>query len=67
QDFWGHVAFAGLGISTEVKQQVSVRTRYFSLQAEVTLDQAYVSMESLLEQRPGGEIALLSRRYGEVQ
>lgn len=67
QDFWGHAAFAGLGISADTKQQVSVRTRYFSLQAEVTLGQAYVSMQSLLEQRPGGEIALVSRRYGEVQ
>jgi general secretion pathway protein K len=67
QDFWGHAAFAGLGISADTKQQMSVRTRYFLLQAEVTLDQAYVSMQSLLEQRPGGEIALVSRRYGEVQ
>ncbi|MEQ8736720.1 MAG: type II secretion system minor pseudopilin GspK [Rhodospirillaceae bacterium] len=67
EDFWGHDSFAGLGVTAEIKQQVSVRTRYFSLQAEVTLDQVYVSMQSLLEQRPGGEIALLSRSYGEVQ
>lgn len=66
QDFWSHRSFAGIDISSEVKDQVSVRSRYFTVRSEVVLAQAYVALESVFEQTVGGEVSLVSRQFGAV-
>jgi general secretion pathway protein K len=64
-EFWSHPAFAGFGVPAEVRDQVSVRTRFFAVEANVSLDRAYVSLQSILEQRPDGTVRRVARRLGD--
>jgi len=65
QEFWSHSAFAGLAIPSEVRDQVSVRTHFFALDATVALDRAYLAMRTIFEQRSDGSIYRVNRRFGE--
>ena len=66
QDFWAHTAFAGLGVPSDVQEQVSVRTRFFAVHANVMLDRVFVSLHSVLEQRADGSVHRVARRFGDV-
>ncbi len=65
QEFWSHPAFAGMGIPPEVQRQVSIRTRFFALDATVTLDRVYLPLQTVFEQRADGSIHRISRRFGD--
>lgn len=65
-EFWSHPAFAGMGISPEAQEQVSVRTRFFALDATVSLDRVYLTVETIFEQRADGSVHRVSRRFGEM-
>lgn len=64
QQFWAHRGFAGLGISEQIKSQVSVRTRYFESRANVVLGDAYVTVTTLFEQASDGQIKKVARHQG---
>lgn len=66
QEFWAHRSFAGLGISEQMKGQVSVRTRYFESRADVVLGQAFVTVTTLFEQDSDGTIRKVLRHQGMV-
>lgn len=63
-EFWSHRVFAGIGISEQIKGQVSVRTRYFESRADVVLGQAFVSVTTLFEQVSDGSVLKVSRHQG---
>lgn len=65
-EFWAHRSFAGLAVPAEVRDQVSIRTQFFALDARVILQTATVSVHSVFEQKASGEIARLSRHFGDV-
>lgn len=64
QEFWAHRSFAGLEISADVKEQVSVQTKIFEVQTNISLNQTYLSLRSTFEQTSNGEVLRLSRQFG---
>lgn len=61
--FWEQPALAQYEPSAAVLQQVSLKTRYFELEARVVFRRADVVMSALLEVEPRGRIRLVSRRW----
>ena len=61
--FWASPALAGLSPGDDALQQLSVRTRYFGLHAEVQYLDADVVMSTLFELDAGGEVTALARRW----
>jgi len=61
--FWALPAMAAQTPSNELLGQLSVRTRYFDLRAEVDYAGANVVMSSLIEQPMGGPSRLVARRW----
>jgi len=61
--FWTLPAMAAQTPSNEILGQLSVRTRFFDLRAEVDYAGANVVMSSLIEQPMGGPSRLVARRW----
>jgi general secretion pathway protein K len=62
-EFWSQPALVQAAVPNPVLQQVSLRTRYFDLQAEVEYGGAEVVLSALLEHDPAGTVRLVSRRW----
>lgn len=58
--------FADLPDDSPVREQLSVKTRYYGLRAHIFYQQAYLSVWSLFELGEGGTVALRARRLGEA-
>ena len=65
EQFWSLSPLQGIDFPQDVQDQITVRTRYFAITVRVYYYDSYVAMTSLLEQRSGGPIRLISRRFGE--
>ena len=61
--FWGQPSLARAAVPNPVLQQISLRSRYFSLHSEVEYAGAQVVMSALFEHDAGGEARLLARRW----
>ena len=63
EEFWGSPALRDVLPPDGALEQVSLRTRFFSLQAEVDYAGSEAVMTSLLEHRAGGPIRVAARRW----
>ncbi|MBI1407001.1 MAG: general secretion pathway protein GspK [Caulobacter sp.] len=61
--FWSNPAFAGMAADAPVRNQITLRSRYFTLQAEVAFADGQVTLSSLFETPPSGDIRLAARRW----
>ncbi len=61
--FWSQPSLERAAVHDSVRQQVRLRSRYFSLYSEVEYAGAQVVMSALFEQDAGGETRLLARRW----
>lgn len=61
--FWATPAMAGLSPGNDALQQLSLRTRYFGLHAEVRYLDADVVLSTLFEIDAAGEVTSLARRW----
>lgn len=61
--FWATPGMAALSPGNDTLEQVSLRTRYFGLHAEVQYLDADVVLSTLLEMDPAGEVTSLARRW----
>jgi general secretion pathway protein K len=63
EEFWSNPLFRQHLPSDAALDQVSLRTRFFSLQAEVDYAGSEAVMTSLFEQQPAGPVRLAARRW----
>lgn len=61
--FWGQPGLSGYAAPYPVLNQISLRTRFFGLHAQVEYAGAQVVLSSLFEQDVAGETRLVSRRW----
>ncbi len=65
-EFWRLDLFDGVELSDEVRARVQVRTRYYSVDAQVVWMDNLVTLRSLLVLNENGRIGRVSRRVGDV-
>ena len=63
--FWGQKLLIDTPPSMDAQDQVVLATRYFELKAEVSWQDRYLAMTSLLELEANGEVRLVARQFGE--
>ena len=63
-DFWNQPALAEAAVPNPVLQQVQLRSRYFSLHAEVEQGNAQAVLSALLEVGTDGSVSTVARRWG---
>ena len=61
--FWANPAFAQLPADAGVRSQVDLRSRYFTLDAQVTFAGGEVTLSSLFEAPSPGAVRLVARRW----
>jgi len=64
--FWASEPLEGAQVDQETRSQVTLQTRLFALEAEVTYQGAYMAVNSLFE-RQGDKVVLVSRKLGDVR
>ncbi|MFC7050302.1 type II secretion system minor pseudopilin GspK [Emcibacter nanhaiensis] len=65
QAFWADRLLADTPPTVDVQDQVVLATRYFELTADVSWQDRYLAMTSLLELENTGDVRLVSRQFGE--
>ncbi|MCF8504943.1 MAG: type II secretion system minor pseudopilin GspK [Caulobacter sp.] len=63
QAFWNEPMLADLVPADPVRNQVSVRTRFFTLDADITFAGASATLNSLFELQSAGSVKLVARRW----
>lgn len=63
--FWQLERLAGLSIDQGVRNQVSLKTDYYALDAQVSFHEAFISLRSLFK-KDGDRLTLLSRQFGNA-
>jgi len=64
EDIWKIPALAGIEIAAAGKAQLSVESRYYLLQTHVSLDEAYVELETLFDSKASDKASFVRRRFG---
>lgn len=63
--FWQQERLADLSIDAGVRKQISLKTEYYALDAQVSFHEAFISLKSLFK-KDGGRLTLLSRQFGNA-
>ena len=66
-DFFEDESFVGLVLDQDVRSQFSLQTRFYNLATQVHFYDAVFSMNSVLEVDHGGQVRVLTRRYGAFE
>jgi len=64
EEIWKIPVLAGIEVAAESKAQLSINSRYYSLRAQVSLDEAYVELETLFDSKASDKASYIRRRFG---
>jgi general secretion pathway protein K len=62
--FWGDVVFRDRELRPELQERTSLETRYISMLAEVSHNEAFIRLQSLIELTESGRARVVARKFG---
>ena len=62
--FWGDVMFRDRELRPELQERTSLETRYISMLAEVSHNEAFIRLQSLIELTESGRARVVARKFG---